>query len=317
MKAWLRTLVLTLPVAACTLIVEKPPVVVDPEPPKRAYMLWLLNLDKSAVNMAEEFETLIREFEVALAGQSPAIVIDRLAVMPLNRRTSLGARLIYGEDVPTKPLDLTLQTGLDASLLDGVPVGRIAEVVTIAAGTAFLDQFDPSRAEQQNLADIAATLASESAYDPFSSTAGRPVFDGTPDLFIVGTITHLSRACAADSPECALAGKSPATYFTAEADGKATWLNVGEGLSASRIFHVSFATGERESEETFFSRCGNVTGFPQAHLELLAPSPHAYYEPLSAIAGGRFIREDLCTMLGVTRKARLLLLARGLAQAAP
>lgn len=316
MKAWLRTLALALPVAACTLIVEKPPVVVDPDPPKHAYMLWLLNLDRTAVNMAPDFEAIIREFEVALAGQNPAILVDRLAVMPLNRRTSVGARLLHGENVPTQPLDLSLQTGLSPSLLEGVPVGAIAELVAVAAGSAFLEQFDPARAEQQNLADIAPTLASEFVYDPFIPSAGRPVFDGTPDLFIVGTITHLSRACAADEAACALDGMPPAGYFTAEENGKAKWLNVGEGLPLSRIFHVSFTTTESEPEASFFSRCGGVTGFPQTYLDLMEPSPHDYYEPLSAIAGGRFIHEDLCTMLGVTRPARLLLLARSLAQAA-
>lgn len=316
MKAWLRTLVLTLPLAACTIIVEKPPVVVEPLPPKHAYMLWLLNLDKTAVNMAVDFETLIREFEVALAGQSPAIVVDRLAVMPLHQRPGVGARLLYSEDVPTKPLDLSVQTGLTPSLLEGVPVGAIAGLITATAGSAFLEQFDPSRAEQANLADVAPTLASESIYDPSEPSAGRPLFDGTPDLFIVGTITHLARPCGADDESCGLDGQLPAAYFTAEADGKAKWLNVGDGLPVANIFHVSFTTKEAESEEAFFSRCRGVTGFPQAHLDLLAPSPHAYYEPLATIAGGRFIREDLCTMLGVTRKARLLLLARSLAQAA-
>src|SRR3954468_22082003 len=78
----------------------------DPVPPMHADMVWLVNLDHSAVNLAAPYEGLIREFEVGVAAipTQPIVVVHR-AVLALNRKTKVGARLFYGESVTGAVID--------------------------------------------------------------------------------------------------------------------------------------------------------------------------------------------------------------------
>lgn len=271
--------------------------------PYHAQVLWLVNLDRSAVNLASADEALIRGLEVALAANKPSIVVDELGVAPLNRRTSGGARLLFGESV-SLPGTGTVPVAPGGPGGAG-PASSLAQTLAQAASGSFLLDADAAAPEQANLAELGLTLGTQVRYDPTGGDpAARPVFTQPRDLFIVATLSHLRRRCAAGDDGCRLAGKAPAAYFTSATDGKADWLVLGGGarLPLSRIFHVDFVTAEGADTASFWSRCGAVAGFPSGLLDLMEPSAAVYYGPLGKAvdqaAPGRSLQADLCAMLG-------------------
>lgn len=322
------TLVLAMAaVSACTLVVRDPgktdggtgtPSTIVP---RRAAMLWLVNLDPSAVNLAGAYEGLIRQFEVALASQrSTPIVVDRLGVMALNRRLDVGARLFYGESKRGAVIEPRLAKELSPELLQGVNAGALAEAITKIAGSRLLDDQDPNRAEQGTLAELAASLGTETVYDVAGSNVeGVPLIPEPPEILIIGTLTHLARACETDAAQCRLQGAPPADFFTAADHEGAIWVRFAGGaqIAPERIFHVSFVTAEKELPTAFYARCGNTPGFPQGLVDVIEPSQLAYYGPLADGVNeafpGRYRKDDLCSLLGTSRVARLVAHASAIA----
>lgn len=100
--AWLAAS--TIAFGACTIVVRDPGPGVEVEP-LRAHMLWAVSVDRSAVNLAPEYETIIREFMIALAAQPRPVVVEKIALVPLDRTFGSGPRLIYAEDVNVPRID--------------------------------------------------------------------------------------------------------------------------------------------------------------------------------------------------------------------
>lgn len=299
--------------SACVLIVPDPPPPPPPPPPPEplaVQVLWQVNLDRGAVNMIPAYEALVRSLETALA-QNPEqpLVVAEMGVMALDRTTALGPRLVYGEAV-TQPVFTP----------DGASGPPLTQVLTQIAMGDFLDDRDPSRPEHANLAELGATLWRQSVYRPDGSDAlGRPLFGAPRAGFIVITINHLRRPCGLDDAGCQLQGTNPVDHFAATDGNGATWLRFGADarLPPERIFHLSFVTAEGVDDESFFTACANVPGFPQGIVDLMEPSPSPYWHPfaqrLGARASGSAITKDLCAMLGVPGVVEVAGLAKHLA----
>lgn len=317
----------TLVLAGCTIIIHDKNDGGGKVEPRHAQMLWLVNVDRSSVNMADAYEAIIRDFVIALAAQTNPVIVDKLAIMPLNRTTIGGPRLIYGEALTgaaIDPKDLTREDAADAGVdpgaggfpidIPGMQSGGIAAALRAAAASDFFREPDPDHSEQANLAEIGRDLGSQVIYDPNGSDVGAAAFFAVPaDAFIVGTISHLRRACAINESTCRVDGAAPAAYFTAKTDTGASWLRFGGGvqLPLERIFHVEFVTAEQQTDADFFTSCTKTPGFPVNFIDLMEPSAKAYYGPFADgvddVISGHAINENLCTMLGATRLVRQIL----------
>jgi hypothetical protein len=319
-RFWIAAVAL-LGAASCVIVVPKDgdggPYV--PPPTLRAQMLIQVNLDPSVVNMASAYSQLIRTYQGVLALQTPRVWIDQIAIMPLNRSTTSGPRLIYAEDLSAglEEFDAKLAEGKKTSALEApnsnpdignipspaIGEGRLMSQLLQAALAAEYLEEEPNRAEHQNLAEIGQSISTQFVYAPDGSDTGAaPPFAGPKDLFIVLTINHLKRHCALGDAACQLNGQSPTSYFSAkDSNGHAAWLNFGNGLGLppQRVFHISVSTQEGATGEAFFKRCSETAGFPPNFVDLIEPSSAKYYDPFASdLSGSKAYSEDFCTMLG-------------------
>jgi hypothetical protein len=341
----MRRRLLTLAVlltASCMVIIHDPKVDRGGKRTLHAQLLVLVNLDASAANMAKAYGKLVQQLQLALALQTPRIWIDTRAILPLNRTVGGSPRLIYAEQVADPSATATpgsMTGGSHAQALgstDGglptidpskVPASGLgdpnvmAQVLQAALQQQYLVE-DPNRSEQQNLAEFGLMIGQQVVYQPDGTDVSAvPVFAAPENLFIVLTLNHLRRPCGVNDVACQLGGQSPMAYFSAtDLSGNALWLNFGPGASLplSHIFHLAITTQEGVQGEDFYTRCSKQPGFPADYVDLIEPSPAAYYGPFAKAfqPSENVFSEDFCEMLGSNAMLRGFLDARQIASVA-
>ena len=250
-------------------------------PPKYVDMLVMAELNREAFSLSDSYMVTVNGMIAAMAANQ--IIVRKWALAPMYRRTGGTVPLIYGsEDENSEFKDL-------------------AEAVVFFAmddGVEFLRE--RALSEGENLASLGRELDTRSLYHPTTADVeGRPYFDEPTDGFIVLQLTAKKRECAYTDQACKIEGDTPASYFTQEADGRASWLELpnGTGLPASKIYHISIATGEGIDFDTFADGCEGRQDFPQTKLDFMEPSPNIYYEKFMSElndkgSGGSFL--DMC-----------------------
>lgn len=257
----------------------------DPPPPKIVDVLVMVELDRTTVQLAEEYQTILLGLGTGLGKAN--VQMRRVAMAPMYRRSGAAVPLIYGEG--------------DAS----ADFSSYAEAITFFAqddGQRYLR--DETDTDGENLAAVGLELGTRAIYHPRTADTSAEAYFTTPaDGFIVLQLTARARECAYDEASCQLEGVPAAEYFT-RGDGDADWLELasGQGLPADKIFFVNVATAEDVDEDAFVKKCERSPGFPAAKLDYIEPSPNVYYKELSQQLGrnggwGKFI--DLCDAMGL------------------
>jgi hypothetical protein len=253
-----------------------------------AQALYVVNLSRSAANLAGTYADLITQLNAYL--ETRYLIVDQFAVLPLYGGVDNAPRLVYGSPSLTSG---DLYAALSDATLSGLydtPLGS---------------------AEQHNLYTLAGTL--DQATLPPPDTGGRsPTFYSPPaDLFLVVTLQSAKRLCADGDAACQLAGASPLDAFTStDNNGAAAWLKLNGGsYPSSRVYQLFVTTGEEESFSQLQARCSTMPGFPKTLLDALQPSDVPYYGELSGgltMRGWHAQQIDFCDAIasGGTQKLR-------------
>lgn len=253
-------------------------------PPKYVDMLVMAELNREAFSLSDSYSYAVAEMIAAMAANQ--IIVRKWALAPMYRRTGGTVPLIYGSEDENPEFSNLGEAVVFFAMDDGVEYLR-----------------ERALSEGENLASLGRELDTRSIYHPTSADVeGRPYFEQPADGFVVLQLTAKKRECAYTNQACQINGTSPAAYFTKEADGKASWLELpnGAGLPASKIYHISIATGEGIDFDTFADDCEGRQDFPQTKLDFMEPSPNVYYEPFMRElndngSGGSFL--DMCLAL--------------------
>lgn len=263
-----------------------------PPEPKVVDLLVMVELNRSAVSLAPDYQTIIGTLVAALALKN--VTVRKVGLAPMYERTGAAVPLIYGlgdED---------------------------AEFSSYAEAIAFFAADDGQRyltaradADGKNMADVGLELDTRAIYHPTTADAeGRPYFEEPADGLVVLSLTAKSRTCAYNDAGCKLGGQAPAAYLSKESGDGLEWLEFANGkrLPRERVFHLAIATSERLSGGEFDSFCEGKTGFPASKLDFMEPSSRAYYEPLIAELAdrdvpGRYI--DLCVAMSLSGAAEI------------
>lgn len=274
---------------------------VDPPPPKVVDMLIMVELDRTTVQLADDYQTILSSLQAGLI--KSGVSVRRMAVAPMYRRTGGAVPLIYGEGA------------------EGSEFSSFAEAIGFFAldgGDLYLrDQAD---SEGENLATLGINLDTAAIYNPTRATTdATPYFTVPADGFIVLQLTARERSCAYGDTACQINSSPAAAYFTEESGGTASWLALGEGkgLSKSKIFFINIATAEGLSEDDFVKNCESRVGFNSTNLDSMEPSARVYYEPFSdamSSAGGWAEHMDMCEAMSTAAIPKLGSLSGQIAQ---
>jgi hypothetical protein len=265
----------------------------QPLPPKEVDVLLMVELDRTTVQLAADYQNILTNLQAGLA--KGGVTIRKLAVAPMYRRAGGAVPLIYGEGAPSSEFS-TFEEAIGFYARDG--------------GQKYLR--DRTDSEGENLAALGMTLNSASIYHPTSaSTDNSPYFTTATDGFLVVQMTSKARACGYNDAACKLDGKPAATYFTQESGSSVAWLELTDstGLDRSKVFFLNVATAEGIDEETFVKRCEKKAGFNANNLDSMEPSANVYYEDFSAglsDEGGWGEYMDMCDAMGLTGVAKMV-----------
>jgi len=170
-----------------------------------------------------------------------------------------------------------------ASRADGSTPPSLAGVLRAAASSS------------AELAPLNCTTAALQAFGPTLLTLGangvRP-FIPVPGALLVVLIDSGARPSPLTS--CTTAG-----FWAAD---PVQWFAYGPPVPRARTHFAFLATPENADLSGLRSRCLGIAGFPPTALDVIAPSPNPYFDPLSAqmngIAPALVHRADLCDALG-------------------
>jgi hypothetical protein len=252
--------------------------------PKIVDMLVMVELNRSAVSLAPDYQTMILSLIAGLALKN--VTVRKMAIAPMYSRTGNAVPLIYGQDDP------------DAEFAS--PGEAIAFFANDDAQNYLTARAD---ADGKNLADVGMELDTRAIYHPTTADSeGRPYFGEPGDGFVVVSLTAKARSCAYKDAGCKLGGQEAAVYLSKEDGDGLEWLEFANGkrLPRERVFHLSIATSERLSGGEFDQFCENQQEFPASKLDFIEPSPLAYYEPLTTALGDRDVPAhytDLCVAM--------------------
>lgn len=326
---------LTLSGGACTIVapdgpdamIKKVPVPIPipirpdalPQPkPLEASVLYVANLQKSSANLANQYASIITG--LAAYWQSVGLTIDNMGLIS-TYADQYGPRLLLGRSTAAGPpiSSLALLAAL-AAASDGGATDYQSLLPKIAPLLGNIDDNDLPTAlqllassgdfegngqtsEARNLIDFGRGL-NLAALPPSQGGIDRSAFFAVPhDLFIVVYLQPLPRRCALGSSDCNVDGRSPADIFLdTNPDGGAAWLAFSNGsIRPEQVVHVAIATSEGESQGDFTTRCSKLPGFPQNLLDVMGPSPSAYFQPLAsalnAVNPGTAHVADFCEMI--------------------
>jgi hypothetical protein len=274
-----------------------------PTPPTTADMLVMVQIDRSAGNLAPAYGQILGQLEAALGKHN--IELRRVGYAPLHRRAQQVVPLIFGRD--------------DAQS----EFGSAAEAIAFYAsdgGAQYIRQ--TASGESENLAALGLELDERAVYRPTSADpTARAYFQRPADGLIVLTLSATARLCNAGDQACRLNGERPGQYFVSrEADGDAAWLVLpgDEGLPPERIFHAAIVTAEGVDYEQFRARCLDHPNFPTTYLDFMEGSPATYWGPVAdAInqGGGHAAVVDMCQALSSDGDAAIKSLAGRIAAA--
>jgi len=275
------------------------PDALPPPPPLEASVLYVANLQKSSANLANQYATIITG--LAAYWQSVGLSIANMGLIS-TYADQFGPRLLLGRSAAAGPpiSSLALLAAV-AAASDGGATDYQSLLPKIAPLLGNIDDNDLPTAlqllassgnfegngqtsEAQNLIDFGRGL-NAAALPPSQGGIDRSAFFAVPhDLFIVVYLQPLPRRCALGTSSCNVDGRSPADIFVdTNPDGGAAWLNFSNGsIRPEQIVHVAVATREGESQSDFAARCSALPGFPRNLLDVMAPSPNAYFNPLAS-----------------------------------
>ncbi|HEX3903756.1 MAG TPA: hypothetical protein VH853_13025 [Polyangia bacterium] len=315
------------------------PVVIRPDalpPPKalEASVLYVANLQRSSANLAGQYASIITELGAYL--QSVGLDVVNMGLIS-TYGDQFGPRLLLGQQAgaPPSPSSLALlgllASEADAGITDyqtllpllGPTLGNIdpsnlQPALQLLASSGNFDG-DGQTSEAANLIGFGQGI-NAFALPPELGGIDRNAFFDTPhDLFIVVYLQPLPRRCALSSNDCSINGQSlPNVFLSTDSNANATWLSFASaGIPPSRVVQVSIATSEGQSETDFETHCKAVPGFPLNDLDVIGPSPNAYFTPLMAALNaanpGTGQSGDFCTLIGSKPDAAIKALGNSVA----
>jgi hypothetical protein len=323
------------PDAGMTMIIPIPirPDALPPPTPLEASVLVVANLERSSANLADRYAAVMTGLATYL--ESVGLHLENMGLIS-TYGDHYGPRLLLGRragSTPSPVLAALLQSAANGNVdlqnydallpLIGGTLGDISDddlpiALKLLASSGNFDG-DGETSEAKNLIDFGRGLSGE----PLSIFQGgierSALFDRPRDLFVVLYLQPLPRRCAFGSADCAVDGRSPSDIFAdRNADGTAAWLNFnGPGISPSKILHVAIATKEQEDLSSFRTRCAKVPGFPMTLFDVMAPSPNAYFTPLTAALNnanrGTGTMGDFCELIGEKPDAAMMRLGTSVA----
>jgi hypothetical protein len=310
------------------------PDALPPPKPLQASVLYVVNLQRSSANLANQYAGIITG--LAAYWTAAGLSIANMGLIS-TYADQFGPRLLLGRSsssgAPPSSLALALLAAqaadagvnnyqsllpLIAPTLANIDDSDIAPALQLLAGSG---QFDGTNeiSEAKNVIEFGRGLDAASLLPAQGGIDRNAFFDVPHDLFIVVYLQPLPRKCALGTDACNVDGRSPADIF-AETDpyGNAAWLSfTSGGIPTGQVVHVSVATSEGESETAFTTRCKAVAGFPTSVLDVIGPSSNAYFTPLmqglNAAHSGTGHSGDFCTLLGSKAADAIATLGSGVA----
>jgi hypothetical protein len=266
--------------------------------PKVVDVLVMIDLDRSAANLAPHYNSVLGS--IAMALELNNVTVRSAAMAPLYSRTGQVVPLLYGEDDPRSEF---------------AHWGEAILFYTYDDGARYLQT--SADADGENLAILGLELDRRAIYRPQTADPDAiPYFGEAADGLIVIYLSASERPCNAGSTACQLDGDHPGRYFTrTRANGHASWLAMGggTGLPPGRIMHVAITTAENMSFGDFERRCTGETGFPAALLDVMEPSSNNYYGSFTqevTRGGGKSMMVDLCQAFSAKRESISLSIAQ-------
>jgi hypothetical protein len=294
------------------------PDALPPPKPLEASVLYVANLQKSSVNLAQKYADIM--IGLGAFWKSAGLAVDNMGLIS-TYADQFGPRLLLGRSASAgqPPSSLALLAALAAAADGGVTdyqqllqtlgptLGNIddaglASALTLLASSGSFDG-DGQTSEAKNLIDFGRDL-NTAALPPELGGLDRSAFFSVPhDLFIIVYLQPLPRRCALGSSACNVDGRSPTDIFLdTDPGGGVSWLSFANGsILPEQVVQVSVATREGESETDFTTRCSGLPGFPRNLLDVMAPSQNAYFTPLmnalNAAHPGTGQAADFCDLI--------------------
>lgn len=276
--------------------------------PKQVDLLVLTEIDPATANLANALDEIIRGAETV--AMLRGVVFRKVALAPLYARVGSEVPLLYGRREPSSEDPLPGPSGPQGEGGAGIPfapqpemaLGSLAAAMIYYAGDEGRAHLtDRVEMDGHNLAAVGANLGRYTVFVPEGGPAdARPYFEEPVDGFVVIVFSGTRRYCG--PTECLLDSSPQGQYFTRDQDGVAAWLSfLGDsGLPISKTVHIFVSTDEGAEADGFYQRCANLRGMPPGLIDILEPSPVAYFGPLADSInanGGRAQRISMCSAL--------------------
>jgi len=309
------------------------PDALPPPKPLEASVLVVANMERSSANLAVQYSAIITGLGAYL--QKVGLQIENMGLIA-TYGDEWGPRLLLGQRAdaaPSPSLQLLLSQAVAGNVniqdydnllpVIGGALGNISNddlpaALQLLAGSGHFDG-DGETSEAKNLVGFGRGLNSM-APSPIQGGIDRSaLFDRPRDLFVILYLQPLPRRCTLGDSNCLVDGRSPVDIFTERnADGTAAWLNFnGTGIRPEQVLHVAIATKEQEDLTSFRTRCAKVPGFPMTLFDVMAPSPNAYFTPLTTALNnahrGTGTFGDFCELIGKDPAAAMMKLGNNVA----
>jgi hypothetical protein len=260
---------LTFAAASCVIIVQpnEPTPVPVPKPlscineneAPTAHVYFVMRLERSTVNLAHSYTSIMTRTVGALAAASilPTIgVLVRNDERPVEKNGLLAAWGCNLDDPERLPPEQVIEHYAQIAL-PPAPIGCAADPL-VGLGKALTD--------------------ATTDYPPeLNGVSARSVFGQKPDLVLVVHFDERARRTSLEDAACA-----NAHALGVESGDSAPWLQYADGaMPSEKIVHWFFTTDEGVDRETFIAHCKQFEGFPTSVLDIIEPSPNLMWRPLA------------------------------------
>jgi hypothetical protein len=306
-----------------------------PQPkPLQASVLFVANLARSSANLADQYAGIITG--LAASWTASGLTIANMGLIS-TYADQFGPRLLLGRSssagMPPSSLALLalLAQAADAGTtnyqsllpliaptLGNIDDADLSPALKLLAASGQFDG-DGETSEAKNVIEFGRGLGTQALPPELGGIDRSAFFDVPHDLFIVVYLQPLARRCALGTSDCNVDGRSPSDIFAeTDSSGGAAWLSFTNGsIPVGQVVHLSVATAEGQSQTDFENHCNSVSGFPKRVLDVIEPSPNAYFTPLmsglNAAHSGTGHTGDFCTLIGTNPMAAFTSLASGVA----